>query len=339
MASSNPQKVLCVTCNKVTGLFTCRGCQQNFCTSHVAEHRQELGKQMDEITVEHDRFRQILIEQNTDLRMHPLLIEITEWEQQSIEKIRQLAHDARQQLEELIIASRKILSENLTKIGNELNKAREEDNYFETDFVEWIAKIDRLKKEANELPNVRLPCFDNNILPVISNVRENTSLKEIFQQSTGEAAIEDNGEVAVKNTRVSHAAVRGRGEFNSGQHRFRFRIERYFKSGWLQIGIVSKTIPLQANSYQTPSLYGWGASNQVYLDGRNHQGYNGYITDIQTNDEIELAVDCDTRTIILTNERTHSTYRLAVDLQRCPFPWQLSIGLYYSLDRIRILHT
>ncbi|CAF1661665.1 unnamed protein product [Adineta ricciae] len=339
MASSSSQKVLCVTCSKVTGLFTCRGCQQNFCTRHVAEHRQELGKQMDEITVDHDHFRQTLIEQSADVRMHPLLIEINEWEQQSIERIRQIAHDARQQLGETLIARQKTLSENLTKIGNELNKAREEDNYFETDFVEWIAKIDRLKKEANELPNVRLPRFDNDILPVVPNVHENISLKEIFQQSTGEAAIEDNGEVIVKNTRISHAAARGRGEFNFGQHRFRFRIERYFKSGWIQIGIVSKTIPIQANSYQTPSFYGWGASNQVYLNGRNHQGYNGYTTDIQTNDEIELTVDCDKQTIILTNERTRSTYGLVVDLQHCPFPWQLSIGLYYSLDRIRILHT
>ncbi len=36
----------CATCSTASGLFTCRECQAHFCTQHVAEHRQKLGKQM-----------------------------------------------------------------------------------------------------------------------------------------------------------------------------------------------------------------------------------------------------------------------------------------------------
>ncbi|UJR32362.1 hypothetical protein I4U23_019825 [Adineta vaga] len=339
MATSNSQKAPCVTCGKVTGLFTCRGCQQDFCTRHVAEHRQELGKQMDELSFEHDRLRQILLEPTTDLKLHPFIIDINEWEQQSIDRIHQIANDARKQLEISILIHRTKFNEDLTKIANELKKAHEDDDYFETDLRQWIEKIDQLKKELIQPSNVKLSRVYNDILSSIPRVIETTSSKEVFQQSTDGVQIEENGHVITKTIRSTHATVRGSGEYTNGQHQFRFRIERYSQPGWIQIAIVCKNIPLQANCYDTRSLYGWAGSNQVYIDGKNYQGHNGYQVDIETNDILEFIVDCDRRIIRLTNERTHSSSILNIDIQHCPFPWQLSFGLYNLQDRVRILHA
>ncbi len=111
-------------------MFTCRGCQKDFCTRHVAEHRQELGKQMDELTLDHDRFRQNLMEQTKEPRHHPLMKQINEWEQQSIDKIRHTADDARKQLQNTINEHATKLTEALMKIADELRRAREDDDFF-----------------------------------------------------------------------------------------------------------------------------------------------------------------------------------------------------------------
>src|SRR5262249_43938650 len=94
MASSTSQKVSCATCGKAAGLFTCRGCAKDFCTQHVAEHRQTLGKQMDEVTLSHDQLRQAIAECTAEPRRHPLMKQIDEWEKQSVAKINQAADDA-----------------------------------------------------------------------------------------------------------------------------------------------------------------------------------------------------------------------------------------------------
>src|ERR1700761_5003416 len=126
MATSTSRKAPCATCGKVIGMFTCRGCQKDFCTRHVAEHRQELGKQMDELTLDHDRFRQNVMEQTPESQHHLLMKKIDEWEQQSIDKIHRTADDARKQLQNTISEHTTKLTESLDKIASELRKARED---------------------------------------------------------------------------------------------------------------------------------------------------------------------------------------------------------------------
>ncbi len=43
------KKKSCCKCNKGSGTLTCDECHQSFCFKHVAEHRQELLQQMDNI--------------------------------------------------------------------------------------------------------------------------------------------------------------------------------------------------------------------------------------------------------------------------------------------------
>jgi hypothetical protein len=55
------EKILCSICQKASGILTCRGCGKDFCYRHVAEHRQELNKQMDEITTSGGRCSKAVI--------------------------------------------------------------------------------------------------------------------------------------------------------------------------------------------------------------------------------------------------------------------------------------
>ncbi|CAF1225489.1 unnamed protein product [Rotaria sordida] len=65
-------------CRKTKGIFKCEGCSKILCYNHFGDHRQELNKQLDEIEVIRDRFRQTLSD--------------------SIKQIRQIADEARKLL-------------------------------------------------------------------------------------------------------------------------------------------------------------------------------------------------------------------------------------------------
>src|SRR4051812_16979349 len=84
MASSTTKRSLCKACNKVPSVFLCQGCQKDFCSNHAKKHRQELSKQLETITIEHDQLKQNLDEYMGKSSHHPLMKEIDQWETQSI---------------------------------------------------------------------------------------------------------------------------------------------------------------------------------------------------------------------------------------------------------------
>jgi len=89
-------KSRCVICGKEKASVRCEGCSQTFCYRHINDHRQQLNKQLDEIEVTRDLFRQTLSQQTLDLKKHPLIQQINKWEQDSIRIIKQTAEDSRQ---------------------------------------------------------------------------------------------------------------------------------------------------------------------------------------------------------------------------------------------------
>jgi hypothetical protein len=93
------------------------------------------------------------------------------------------------------------------------------------------------------------------------------------------------------------------------------------------------------NSINNRSIYGWAGPDQLYINGIYTSGFEKYRNDIQKNDILELLIDCDKRKISLINERTHSSYKLDINLSKCPFPWQLNLTMYFAGDHIRLLPT
>jgi uncharacterized protein (DUF3084 family) len=88
-----------MTCDKGIGQFKCEGCSQIFCIKHVIEHRQTLNQQLDEIFLEHDALQQATNENKSQYKS--LMTSIEQWEQKSINKIRQMAKEARQKVAQL----------------------------------------------------------------------------------------------------------------------------------------------------------------------------------------------------------------------------------------------
>ncbi len=73
----------------------------------------------DEFTLDHDQFRQKLTEQITQSPYYPNLKQkIDQWEQQSIDKIHQVADDIRKDLDNMIKTQ---LTDVLIKLAHEIN--------------------------------------------------------------------------------------------------------------------------------------------------------------------------------------------------------------------------
>ncbi|CAF1117503.1 unnamed protein product [Adineta steineri] len=336
MTSTIQPKTPCTTCGKPSALFMCRGCEKDFCMRHANEHRQELGKQLDELTLDYDQLREKFNEETGQSRYYIQMKEkIEEWERESIEKIYQVANDARKNLENMIEKHSTKLIECLTKVACQINEARKEDEFFETDINEWINQLNKLKNDIYQPPTFDIQYSDNNI-SFISKINVGIC-DEGFGRILGNVQLEDNGQVAIHVGSDDYSTVRGKNHYSYGKHRLRFKIEEYCSSKWIFIGIISQDIPMEQLSIKSRSLYGWAGPNQVYINGRFHASFNQYISDAQQDDILELFINCDEQKISLTNERTQSSYELDIDLKQCPFPWQLNINMYFRGDRIRFL--
>ncbi|CAF2867495.1 unnamed protein product [Rotaria sp. Silwood2] len=334
MASVKVNRSLCSICGKVPSLSFCVGCQRVFCTDHVEQHRLELSTLLDKIILEHGQCKQTIIQYTEESNSHPLMKQINEWEKQSIEKIQQVAVDARKQV---LNAFAYFASNAITTIKNlteELTKAQNEDNFFESDLKQWMDTLIKIKKELDKPPTINIRKGGTDV-PFISKIM--VSVSEIFEKSAGRISIKDEGKLIVNIGSNGYGTVRSKGEYSTGKHRFRFKIEHTSTHKWNLIGIVSKNSSLQATAYNTPTSFGWIANNFVCLNGKLFSDFNGYKSDIEKNDIIELFIDCNRHTIRLTNERTHYTHELTIDAALCPFPWQIQLGLYYAKDRIRLL--
>jgi hypothetical protein len=341
MATSTANDSRCATCGKAAGTFTCRGCSKDFCLRHTNEHRQELSKQMDENVIPlHDQLRQNIDEQTKKPRQHPLMKRVDEWEQDSIEKIHQAANDARTQLLDIVNKHTTEMKKSLEQLTQQLKTARDDDHFFENDLKEWIKKLDVLKKDLITPQTISIQ-YDTSTTPFISKIlisQTPGTSDDCFEQAIGNIKITNNGTVIIHNQTNSHASVRGKCEYSTGEHRLRFTIENLSQYKWIFLGVVSKTAPALATGPAGKTSYAFSGQDTIWRDGVNTSEFNGYKSDLEINDTIELLINCDQRKIRLINERTQKTDNLDVDIDKCPFPWKLSVGLFHLPgERIRIL--
>jgi hypothetical protein len=163
-------------------------------------------------------------------------------------------------------------------------------------------------------------------------------INEIFDQYIGDVHIEDHGYVVAHGSSLSSGEVRGKHEYSSGKHKLRLKIEKNPSRTAIIIGIVSKSTPMRLNSQKAPSFYGWASIGHYYCGGILHKSVDFFsIYDNNENDIIELIINADDQSIQYRNQRTTDTQHLKVDINRCPFPWQLHISLAGDDDQLRIL--
>lgn len=323
---------LCDVCNKAAGIYDCRDCQRTFCKNHVTEHNLELSKQMDDIYNQHDLLKEQLSNR------HPLILEINNWEQESIEKIRNVAEKARHEFDKLFIDNKELITTQLEEISTQLETYKQTDDYTEKNLTEWRQALENLQKELSTPSNIHLEKVnDEQWLQRLEIITTSLNATENFEEISNEVRILENGCVA-ENGIAGHHEIRGSIKYSTGIHKIRLRIEKMAHNHWMFLGIISQNTDRQNNSYSSTSANGWSNSpSKGYLAGKCNNKYNSSKGNISENDILNLILNCDDRIIELENECTKEKYSIPIDLDSCPFPWKLHVNFYNQNDRIRIL--
>ncbi|CAF1178852.1 unnamed protein product [Rotaria sp. Silwood1] len=344
MSLSISLKAPCTACgNKSVGIFRCEGCLQVFCRKHLNEHRDFLNHQLDEIAQEHDILQQIILEnqdkQTNDL---PIFKQIDQWEKLSIEKIQQIAEEARIQAKEL--TSLQTVSKELHELAERLEKARTDDDYVETDLQTWTNMLQQLKDDVNTFSSsIYMQENPKEILIAkmyVCKTLQQSTQQEKFGESFGPIRIENNSflatHVGLKN---STAFVRGIGEYSSGTHKIRFLFQKNSLKYISSFDVVSALMSINGTSTLPYEGFGWSSDDDIYCPGgeitvdENFRDMKG-----ETSFEIELQLDCDNQKISYINQRTKNQRELNVDITKCPLPWQVRFYLFETGDWIRLLH-
>jgi hypothetical protein len=167
-------KARCITCGKERAVMKCGGCSQDFCFNHMTDHRQELSKQLDEIEVTRDLFRQMLTEQTSKPQMHALMQEIDQWEYDSMNKIRQAAEETRQLLVKYTAGYFNEIEVKLNQLTHQLRESRHENDFIETDLQKWDQQLKQLKDDLSKPSTITVR---HDSTPLVTKIHVNVSGK------------------------------------------------------------------------------------------------------------------------------------------------------------------
>jgi hypothetical protein len=327
---------------KQTGVANCEGCSQVFCIKHFNDHRRSLDEEMNVILSEYNDFKNLIIQEPTNSKIQLTIQEINDWEQESVKKIQQKAAELRDELVQIKTTHIEYLSVRFQSLTEQIKKGKEEDDFIETDLRRWKKRLDDLKSNLTSPSIVILNQHDN--IPLVYNMSVSFLLAEnndLFDRIIDDKVrIEEDGEVVVGLNGLKgfmlYTEIRGRNNYAFGSHKIRLQIE-HSSDQWTFLGINSKLTPLQKSSFLAKSAYGWCNSNYIYSNGSYQHNKTNSPIEMKKNDTISLIFDCIDHKISMLNERTNIKHELDVNINKCPFPWQLHVILRQPDSRIRIL--
>lgn len=224
-------------------------------------------------------------------------------------------------------------AETLKHLSQRLRQAREDDDYVENDIQLWSMKLSHLKRDLTTSLTLHEDPKSTLITKIqLSPMKQQSLPNDIFSRSLGEITIEDNGKLAIHSNQTrGDAFLCGQNEYSHGKHRIRFLINKKAPQYITTFGIASM--------YSQSSVYGWSTDDATVGCGYHSSDKHFHQRDLkgETNIQLELIIDCDQRKISYLNERTKSFKEIPINLDSCPFPWQLYFYLYDTNDRVRLL--
>ena len=142
----------CSMCQKAAGKVHCTGCDAYFCTKDYRQHRNTLDSQMDDIIVKRDHLQhQIGNVKPQDSSSDPLLIRISEWEKNTIDKVKHTANHARDEVVKLSTTNRDRILSKFKAFSAEMVELKESENFVESDLSRLQHMIDEFQRQVQQL--------------------------------------------------------------------------------------------------------------------------------------------------------------------------------------------
>jgi len=138
----------CSVCNKELGPMHCTGCDEHFCRKDFKIHFEKLVTEMDKIVEERNGLQDEITKgiQYND-QQNPLIEQIDTWQKRTIEKVKQVAAQVRQQAFELLNAKRIKIHTEFKSFSEELAHLKESENYVEHDLKRLNQMINQFKQD------------------------------------------------------------------------------------------------------------------------------------------------------------------------------------------------
>ena len=144
----------CAVCNSSKFIFPCQGCSKTFCLDHLAKHRTDLSEELDRLHNDQETLELDLNENRNDLKKHAVILHIDQWEQDSIEKIKQTAEHCRQQWAIYSSGFFLEIESRLNELAKEIKKARDGNAFNEIHLNQLKQNVEKIQKEMNQPTNV-----------------------------------------------------------------------------------------------------------------------------------------------------------------------------------------
>jgi chromosome segregation ATPase len=148
MASSNQ----CSVCKKAAGTCICVGCKAYFCGADFKDHRGGLLNEFDGLSEDSYNLQDKINKTNEENELDsPLFSRIDEWQQTTIEKVKQAAEEARKEVIKLMNSKRVELTNQFETLSEELKELRNTEGFVEQDLTRLKQTIHQLNEQLNDL--------------------------------------------------------------------------------------------------------------------------------------------------------------------------------------------
>jgi hypothetical protein len=150
----------CSKCEKGRGTFFCVGCEAYFCRRCYEQHRQEMANHLEGFFGHHNELRQQINKETEEKNFDSsLMIEIEDWQTKTIEKVKRVAEQAKQQVVKLLNSKKTEIKSEFEKFSEELIQLKENDDFLEYDLERLKQTVDQLNQKLKELskqPEIKL---------------------------------------------------------------------------------------------------------------------------------------------------------------------------------------
>ena len=148
MASSNR----CSVCPKGAGTCYCPGCNAYFCKKDFRNHQDMLINRLDELTADRNELQEKFSKTSSQKNSgNSLLARIDAWQEETIQKVKQAASQARQQALKIINSKQEEINKQFQILSQELEKLRETEDVLEGDLSRLKNQIEQVNKDLEKL--------------------------------------------------------------------------------------------------------------------------------------------------------------------------------------------
>ncbi|CAF1009434.1 unnamed protein product [Adineta ricciae] len=142
----------CSVCTKNAGTSICPGCQAYFCDNDFKDHRGKLTNELDGLVIERNLLQEKINKTNINkAQNNTFLPQIDEWQRTTIEKVKQVADQARKQVLELINSDLRRITKGLEELTQELKQLTDTKDVLEQDLVKLKEDVNRLNNAVAQL--------------------------------------------------------------------------------------------------------------------------------------------------------------------------------------------